>query len=125
MLSVRVAAAAAGAILHCEEVPQLVTHHGEQPTAEGAAPRIVIETADAAGDRLQNVLRQVGSVGVLESVLVREAVDQRRIDFDELRPGRVIAGVAQADQETEPGRWRIAHAASPPYYKYRRPAKPY
>src|SRR5262249_39658236 len=92
----------------------LVAYHGEQPTAERAALRVVFESANAARNRLQDILREIGGVRVLQAMLAREAVDQGRIQLYELRPGAVIAAVAQTDQEAEPRGRRIAHAATPP-----------
>jgi hypothetical protein len=87
-----------------QEVVDLVARDGVEPAAEGAAPRVVVQPADGAGHALQDLLHQVGSVGVLQAALAGEAVDQRRVHLDELPPGVLVARVAQADQQAGPGR---------------------
>src|SRR5262249_51565413 len=114
LLGVGVAGAAAGTTPGGEQVAQLVARHGEQPAAEGAAPGVVLEGANAPGDGQQYLLGQVGGVGVLQAVSAGEAEDQRRVQVHELRPRLVVLGVAQADEEAGAGGERVAHTAIPP-----------
>jgi len=46
-------------------VEDLVAGHAEQPAAERAALRIVVELPDGPGDGAEDFLRHVGGVGVL------------------------------------------------------------
>src|SRR5262249_15518606 len=82
----------------------------------------VFEATTGAGDRLENVLRQVCGVGVLKAALAGEAVNQRRVNLHELLPGRTVPRVPDADEQAGPGVERRGHATfSLPRYTPRGP----
>src|SRR5262249_52941713 len=74
----------------------------------------------------QHVLREVGGVGVLQTLPPREAVDERRVQVHELAPRRGVARVADADQQTGTGRRHVGHSrpleskygGRAPFYQY-------
>ena len=84
---------------------------GEEPVAEAAAAGVVLEPADGAADGAEDVLGEVGGVGVLESVSAGESVDEGGVEFDELPPGVAVVRVAESVQEGRPGRRHVGHAA--------------
>src|SRR4051794_31431822 len=88
----------------------------KQPAAERPLRLVVIELADADMDRPQNILRQIGGVGVLQPLPSPKAVNQWRIEPDELPPRLAIARIAQADEQAQPSAWRVGHAISPTRY---------
>src|SRR5260370_11080616 len=58
-----------------EEVVQLVAGHRVQPTAEGAAARVVLQPVGRQGNGAKDLLHQIGSVCVLEAALPRGPAD--------------------------------------------------
>jgi hypothetical protein len=97
-----------------EETEQLAVNDGEQPAAESAAPRIIIQPAHGPRHGAQHLLGEVGRIVVLKAALARVAVNQRRVDLGELRPGPAIARVANAEKQACTGLWRSGHVAVPP-----------
>src|SRR5262245_56187958 len=77
--------AAAGRLppLTRKKVVQLVVGQGQQPTPKRATLAIIVEPAHRGTNRPQNVLSQVGSVGVLQSVAAAVAIHQRRVKAHE------------------------------------------
>src|SRR5262249_28035462 len=90
-------------------VGELAADDGEQPVAEGAAARVVLQPADGPGHSPQHVLAEVGGVGVLQPLLARVAVGQGRVQIDELTPGIPRPGVAQAQEEAGAGGGYLGH----------------
>src|SRR6185295_17567660 len=86
-----------------QEVVELVAGDGEQPRAELPLLRVILELADGARHRAHDFLRHVRGVRLLQSALAAEAIDQRRVDGDELLPGIAAFRVAHAQEETRPG----------------------
>src|SRR5439155_4239747 len=82
-------------------------------TAETTLARIVLQPFAAAGDGVQNVLSEVGGIGILEATAAREAIDQRGVQVDELSPGLAVGCVADADEQTRPGVRGRCHAPAP------------
>lgn len=78
-----------------EAVANLVEDDREQPFVEAAF--LWVETA--AGESQQHLLHDVGGVRILWQALVREAVDQRAVEFDELLPGDFVLVIVQTFQE--------------------------
>src|SRR5262249_30020496 len=94
-----------------EEGVQLVAGDRVQPAAGASAAPVVLQAASGPGNGAQNLLGEVGRVGVLEAALPPQLVHQWRVDLHELIPGVLVARVADADQKAGPGNRRIAHAA--------------
>ena len=99
VLNARIAGADNASSPALEEVEHLVARDGEQPAAEGAAHRVVIEPAHRGRHGSQHVLHQVGGVRVLQAALAGETVNDGRVEARELSPRVSIAAVAQADQK--------------------------
>ena len=57
-------------------IPQLIAGDGEQPTAETAAVRVVLELPDSACHGAKDLLRQIGGIRVLQAMLAAESIDQ-------------------------------------------------
>src|SRR5262249_50650671 len=92
-----------------EQVAALALDEGEQPAAEGAAGRVVVEAPDAATDGAQHVLREVSGVRVLQAVAAPVLVHQRRVQPHKLSPGSRVLWVAHANQQADPRRGGMAH----------------
>src|SRR6185295_14016887 len=88
---------------------QFVPDNCEQPAAKRALLRVVLKPLGRASDDPQHLLRKVHGIGVLQTVLASEPVDQRRINLYELRPRLPVALVANADQQAGSCFVRIAH----------------
>src|SRR5436190_733186 len=84
-------------------VAQLPPDDGEQPVAEGALRRVVLQPAHRADDGAEDVLGEVAGVGFLQALLPRVAVHQGRVQLDELAPGLRIVGVAEAQEQAGTG----------------------
>ena len=68
----------------------------EQPGPERAALGIVVQSPRRPADGLQDVLRQVRGVRILQPMPAGQAIDQRRVDIDKLTPGVAVVDVANA-----------------------------
>src|SRR5205085_4159329 len=84
--------------------------------AERAATGVVVEQVGGVGHRAEDVLGQVGGVGVLEAALAAVAVHHRGVDLDELPPGVLVPAVPDAGQQAGPGGGRLGHGAPPQEY---------
>jgi hypothetical protein len=73
----------------------LIACHSEKPSAKRTFFRLVIQSADAAADRLQHELRKVGRIGVLQSALSPEAIDEGRVQIQKRAPRFLILRIAQ------------------------------
>src|SRR5262249_25669298 len=104
LLLVGVAAAPQPALPAVQEVGELVAGDGVQPGAEGAAVGVVLQAPGGPGDGAQDLLHQVGSVGVLEPAVAGEAGAERGVAVGELPPGLAVAAVPDANQQAGPGR---------------------
>src|SRR5262249_34959813 len=82
-----------------EKACQLVARDTVEPAAERALRGIVVPVAYGPGDRQKNLLRQVGSVRVLQAALSNEAIDQGAVEVDEFLPGVAVARIAQAGEQ--------------------------
>ena len=81
--------------------------------AERPPRRVGVEPADGRGHRPEDLLRQVGRVGVLQPAPPAQPFDQRAVDRQELGPGPLVARVAQPDQQARPRARRVVHPSSP------------
>src|SRR5262249_16745040 len=92
---------------------QEVAGDGEQPAAKGPAAGIVAEARQRRVQGAEDVLRQIGGIGVLQSVPPGHAIDQRRVQVDELHPRLVILSIAQAEQQADARLLGIPHPLPP------------
>jgi hypothetical protein len=92
-----------------QKVPQHVPRDGQQPGPERTLARLVVASLHGPRDRPQDFLSHVGRVGILQAALALIAVHQRRVDVHELRPGRVVPGVANPHEQTVSRRRRFGH----------------
>jgi hypothetical protein len=76
---------------------ELISGHAEKPAAKRTFCRLVIQSANATADRLQHNLRQISRIGVLQSTLSPEAIDEWRVQIQERPPRFLILRIAQAD----------------------------
>src|SRR5262249_30000506 len=89
-----VAAAAFTVATTGAKVVNPVTGHGVEPAAKRTAGWIVVEGRGGEGDGAEDFLGQVGGIGVLEAALPGEAVNERRVQGDELPPRFAVARIA-------------------------------
>src|SRR5438034_486738 len=85
---------------------------GEQPVANRTTLPVVCQPAHGAGDGADDFLGYVHRIGVLEALSAQVAVDQGGVEIDELRPGRLVPRVAQADEQARTGTWDVGHYPS-------------
>src|SRR5262249_42530902 len=93
-----------------EEIDHQVASDREQPATEGAAPRVIRLALDGPGHRPEDLLDQVGGVGILKPPPPGQAADERGIDFRKLSPRLFIARVPKPDEETGPSGRRFVHS---------------
>src|SRR5438046_2511391 len=79
----------------------------EQPAAEQAELRI--ERSDRCRHAAQHLLRQVGGVGILQSLAARKAVNDRSIKPNEFAPGAIVLPIAQSHQKARSCRRQVRH----------------
>src|SRR6266851_6529455 len=91
------------------EITQLVANDREQPTPKRSALLVIVQASNGLGNNPQDILGQIGGVGVLQAVFASETVNQGRIDLYKLRPRLGITHIADANQQTRPRDRRIAH----------------
>src|SRR5690606_33845081 len=94
-----------------EEIDDLVPRDGIEPRAEAAALRIVDKLASGPDDAAQHVLRDVGRVGVLQTLSPRIAIDKRRVSIDKLCPRAGIGQIANLNEQAVTRCKRIGHSA--------------
>ncbi len=82
-----VAAAGRLVFLSAQPVAHPAMDQREQPAAKGAPIRIVVEAFDGPVYRLENILRQVGSVSVLQSLAAGKTVNDGSVKSHKLPPG--------------------------------------
>ena len=78
---------------------------GRSPAAGGGAGSVTDAT-----DKDYEVTP--GTYSVLETVPTREAVDERRVQFDELTPRLRFLPIPKTEQQARPCAWRIGHAGA-------------
>ena len=88
-----------------QEVDDQVAGDPREPSPERAPGGVGIPLLDRAGDRAENVLREVVRVGPLHPPGAGEAMDQGLVDLHELGPRPLIAGRLEADQQARSGGW--------------------
>src|SRR5262249_52799422 len=86
---------------------------GEQPTAKRAKLGRVLQPADAAVHRPQNLLGKVGGIRVLKLMPPGVAINKRGVQVHELPPGVAVVRIAQANQQTGPGAGWLGHSLAP------------
>ena len=73
---------------------------GLEPGPEAALP-IVGKLGHLRDEQAEDILHQIGGVGILQADLPRPRVDQRRVEIDEPRPCLLVHGLFEALEETD------------------------
>ena len=92
-----------------QKVEDCVSSDAKQPISKAAARRIGSPPMNGAGDGDQHLLAQFFRVGVLQALASSQAVEQRKIDFDEFLPGFDIVRVGQASDQASSSIWSRCH----------------
>lgn len=82
---------------------QLLICNQAQPASEPPTVDVVVERAHGAADRRKYVLRNVLSVGILQSPFMALGEDQRRIDIDEFAPRQIVLTILNFRQQAGVG----------------------
>src|SRR5262245_56118243 len=73
-----------------EEIEKPAANDCEHPMPKPSSLRVVFEFANGIGDRAHHFLRDIGSIGLLQSIAAAVAKDQWRVNLDEFFPGALI-----------------------------------
>jgi hypothetical protein len=94
----RIAASATMLLVSPQEFSDLIPGYCQQPTAESPALRVVPKSRRYADQVPHGFLRDVGGVGILQSLPQGVRVQQRHIDIHELGPRRSVLRITDAEQ---------------------------
>lgn len=83
-----------------QQVPYAIVDQCPQPTFEAALLGVVLKALDVLADRGHAMLDHVLCLTVVETAHQGESVEHRPIDVVELLPGRLVAAIADSNEQT-------------------------
>jgi hypothetical protein len=96
-----------------EKIEDLVAGDSVKPAAECAALGIIFQPLGRPGDGPQNILHQIGRVGILQAASPGKTEDQRPIQLGELPPGIDVFRITQSRNQTRPSDGSRTHGRFP------------
>ncbi len=82
-----------------EHIHDQIASHLADPSSKGAFGPVRIPVFDFSGNRHQDLLSKVASIGILQPLSAGKPVDERFVDVDELTPRLAVPPISQANQQ--------------------------
>jgi hypothetical protein len=108
-MSPRVAGASFANTFTSPMVGQSVLYDGEQPTAKQPAPLVIFQPLRGRRHRPQDVLRQIGRIGILQPALSEKPINQWSVQVHKPLPRFLIVSITDAHKQRWLSGWDAVH----------------